>query len=65
MLLTISLTHILPETIEKYENYCHLNEIEHAHSSLVPTIFVVGFIILLFFDNVICGHVHNHDDPLN
>ena len=65
MLLTISLTHILPETMEKYEKYCSSNEIEHAHSSLVPTIFVVGFIILLFFDNVICGHVHNHDDPLN
>ena len=50
MLLTISFTHILPEASEKYQDYLRSNEIHHAHFNLVNTFFVVGFMILLFFD---------------
>ena len=58
MLLTISFTHILPEATENYEDYLHSNEIDHMHFNLVQTLFVVGFMILLFFDFVACGKMH-------
>ena len=61
MLLTISFTHILPEATENYENYLNSNEIDHVHFHLVQTLFIVGFMILLFFDFVACRNMHKED----
>ena len=61
MLLTISLTHILPEASEHYDNYLHSNEIDYVHFNLVYTLFVLGFMILLFFDSVVCRNMIKHD----
>ena len=50
MLLTLSFTHILPEALENYEHYLRSNQIDHPDFNLVNTLFVFGFMILLFFD---------------
>jgi len=61
MLLTISLTHILPEASEHYEDYLHSNEMDNVHFNLVNTLFVAGFMILLFFESVVCRNIIKHD----
>jgi len=62
MLLSLSLVHILPEALEAYETYkkeheqAHPGHDEHAGEHGFPLVFflfVIGFLLMLFFDQVL------------